>query len=260
MEIWSEGCGVQVIWPRTQEEAGGDLETKKMSCRDYEPLSPQFGVTLVTIASIDRIAQLVSIGARWDGPISVALHANDDDEANEIRFLIDGRLGSWFASRDHAVRVVLVSACFADASHTEQYTFPVNVLRHHAVLCAQTETVFYVDVDFIPSHDLAKHIQVAMKEIDQESEVLVVPCFTQSDQAHASWPAAASLSLDNNASLLVSAEAVSNFDVLQAVMNGDLSVPGDNHGATEYRKWLQLTSDNHTLIADKNRTYEVSYR
>ena len=251
----NEGCAAEVIWP--QRHIKDDFMTG-LGCKGHVPLGPEHGVTLVTIASIDRIAQVMSVAMHWEGPISIALHAGSDEETEQVKDLVHGRMGAWLEARLHAVKVVLVSACFQDARHMKQYVFPINVLRNHAVVCAHTESVFYVDVDFIPSHGAARLIQEAMKEIDLNSEVLVIPCFIQADLDKALWPYPVNIWVDNE--LLVSGDPVRNFDVLQEVAKGSIVVPGSHHGSTDYLKWIQLSSSMHDSAVPAYAAYRVSYR
>jgi len=253
MEVWSEGCGARLIWPHENQP---DF-TAENSCSSARTLGAEHGVTLATIASIDRLAQALSVAERWEGPISLALHASCNEEAEEITALVHGPLSTWFRSRAYPVRVVLVSACFADAHHAMQYVFPVNVLRHHAVVCAPTETVFYIDVDFVPSHGAARLVEQAMKGMDPVMNVLVVPCFIQADRANSTWPPHTVMSVDEYGQLTVAGGSVSNLDIMQQVKSGKLVVPGDNHGATEYHRWLHSSASDHAVA--RAETFEVSY-
>jgi len=109
------------------------------------------GVTLATVASIDRLAQLTTLASLWDGPMSVALYARTKEEEQALVDLISGEFSGWLTKRKQLLRIVVVSACWKDADHQDFYSFPINVLRSHAVGCADTELVMFVDVDFLPS-------------------------------------------------------------------------------------------------------------
>jgi len=71
--------------------------------------------------------------------MSVALYARTEEEQREISLLLGHRLAPWLRRRGD-LKVVLVSPCYKDA-HRSALTFPVNVLRHHAVANAFTELV-----------------------------------------------------------------------------------------------------------------------
>ena len=75
----------------------------------------------------------------------MAIYARTRQEEQAILGLISDKLAPWLASRstEMEMRIVIVSAC------VDQESFPINELRYHAVACANTEVVFYVDVDFI---------------------------------------------------------------------------------------------------------------
>ena len=114
-------------------------------------------VTLVTVASIERMAQMLSVAKHWDGPMSAVMYARDPDEERAVQELVANKLSQWLWARKDVLQILAVS-CSLESKDSETYTFPINLLRHLAVACAQSDLVFYVDVDFLPSSGSARLI------------------------------------------------------------------------------------------------------
>jgi len=92
--------------------------------------------------------QSFSARERGHRPMSVALYARTEEEEREISLLLVHRLAPWLRRRGN-LKVMLVSPCYKDA-HRSALTFPVNVLRHHAVANSVTDLVRQTQARVIP--------------------------------------------------------------------------------------------------------------
>ena len=72
---------------------------------------PEAGVTLATIASLDRFAQVATLASIWDGPMSVALYAPTPEEEQALVDLILGTLSAWLTQRKQLLRFIVVCVC-----------------------------------------------------------------------------------------------------------------------------------------------------
>jgi len=94
-------------------------------------------------------------------------------------------------------------------------------------------------------------IEHHVRTFDFLSEVLVVPCFKQAFPQQARWPPAALFSnkqprnfssqdqhpqhhVNDKDDFTVEVQAITIMEVLQAMVAGDLVVPGTNHGSSDY--------------------------
>jgi len=251
----------------TPDDIGGHgslASPANVSCRGT-PIKRRV-VTLSTVASIDRMSQVLTVAAHWDGPMSVALYARSRQEENVLHDLVFDRLSTWLEKRKEEVQIVMVPACSAqsaDDADGDTLNFPINELRFHAVACAGTELVFYIDVDFVPSKNASGLIHKQLSAMDFSSDVLVVPCFKHNVelQQHLSWPPPVSFETNELSCTGDRGQHCINIrfrplqmqDLLAYVKNGWLSVPGLNHGATDYYEWLE------GAMKSVHSSYAVSY-
>jgi len=126
VNLWSEGCRATPIWPpRVSVSLEIDKHTNpfvierqnerqnisSFKCASEILRGPEAGVTLATIASLDRFAQVATLASIWDGPMSVALYAPTPEEEQALVDLILGTLSAWLTKRKQLLRFIVVCVC-----------------------------------------------------------------------------------------------------------------------------------------------------
>jgi hypothetical protein len=125
-------------------------------------------VTLVTQSSLDRLPRLAAqVVAYGNAPVSVALFVPSlvaDESGESGGDAVDGEARMLDSIRQfHAqlaakgVRKMTISLLFGNSPCEREYDnmYPINNLRNLALDAATTEMVLLVDVDFVPSPQLA---------------------------------------------------------------------------------------------------------
>ena len=175
------------------------------------------GVTLVSQCSVNHLMHIAALSERWKGPISVAVFAIDSQSIEAaVDYLL--RLYHCVPSVRQNVSVHLVyplvqtvkdlpefrhvdsrtvqcsdlasppsqklvqSRNYAFAKNTK---YPNNLLRNLATSNAETEYIFVIDIDMLPSSNLnrdfteyaEKHSLTKQTKLLDERTVLVVPAF-----------------------------------------------------------------------------------
>ena len=173
--------------------------------------SVRTGVTLISQCSVNHLVHLAALSERWKGPISVAVFAVDGQSIEAaIDYLL--RLYQCVPSVRQNVSVHLVYPLvltvhslpefWQENSHTMQcdnmvsapsqklvqsrnYAFtrntkyPNNLLRNVATSNAETEYIFVIDIDMLPSSNLNGDFTDFAKQtrISDERTMFVVPAF-----------------------------------------------------------------------------------
>lgn len=60
---------------------------------DRPEVAANAGVTLVSVASVDRLLAVLHLAARWQGPLSFALYARTAEEDSAFASFVSHRLG-----------------------------------------------------------------------------------------------------------------------------------------------------------------------
>lgn len=130
----------------------------------YEPNKTD--ITLIVQVSFDRIQMLKYIFEIWNGPISVAIHLSPSDIADLENF--------WFNSIEFRKKQnVSIHLVYKNSIH-----YPINMLRNIAIQQANTEYIFCMDADFVPSNILyEKLLEFFSKQASSDKIAFVVPAF-----------------------------------------------------------------------------------
>ncbi len=117
------------------------------------------GFTLVTQTSLIKLPHLEHALRTWDGYVSLALYAYDDEEREAF-------LGYTCAN------------CSVTVVHGGRrgQPYPINLLRNIALQNAPTELIFTLDTDFLPSPGMYEHLLSTVPTL-VEGTVFVVPAF-----------------------------------------------------------------------------------
>jgi hypothetical protein len=92
---------------------------------------------------------------RWKGPISAAFGVSKVEECTNVAKLVK----KYSKIRNFKAKCIVNEFVFRERTEVEQdfsgcnyigTTYPVNILRNAALLIAETDLVFLIDVDFVP--------------------------------------------------------------------------------------------------------------
>jgi beta-1,4-glucuronyltransferase 1 len=171
-------------------------------------------IALVTQCSSHHLREVPQLASRWQGPISVAVFSEIHDlghtlwEISKLRFChlavrqnVSFQLVSPLGAAIHRSPILPPDADMSceyneDGSSGKNYAhspvpYPVNLLRNVARRAAQTEFVFVMDVDMLPSAKLRERFLsfAAKAKLFKDSQrddktVYVVPAFEAKFGSH----------------------------------------------------------------------------
>ena len=131
---------------------------------DYTPRGTH-DVTLTTQLSMDRLHMIELLSTHWDGPMSIALYASDQEAHLLLQYInISPSLKS---RKDIGVHIVYRTGNF----------YPVNYLRNVALENTNTSYVFLSDIDFLPMVGLYQYLCNATSILNSGNRALVIPAF-----------------------------------------------------------------------------------
>ncbi|KAI9272855.1 glycosyl-transferase for dystroglycan-domain-containing protein [Phascolomyces articulosus] len=238
----------QVTWGNTDENTSEDLMLSKVFSDAMGPskVIPYYfkaeesadseEVTIATLVTHNRFKVLSRLATRYKGPISVAIHVNDDASKQEI--LTDlHRLYDDNPDMRRYVDLHLV---------VDKFDRQFNMWRNVAKFFARTEYIMMLDVDFYLCTDFRKSLKANPQLMDilrSGTGAIVVPAFEY-------------LNADDG-------EDWNDFPtnkgkLMQEVQDGKLDMfhitwkPG--HGATNYTRWYGTTEP--YKVVDYTFSYE----
>lgn len=142
-------------------------------------------ISLVIQASVDRLWVLNETCRRWGDPIVAVVGLSVDEQSHN-----DARAAALAGWEDKCPQLKLIVHKL-DEEQAKPEMYPVNRLRNIALESVETSHILVVDVDFVPSDQLARTIRASLKERQQlreqadergiipsaERDALVVPAF-----------------------------------------------------------------------------------
>ncbi|CAO3618796.1 unnamed protein product [Mucor fragilis] len=194
-------------------------------------------ISISTIVTSDRFPVLSRLASRYQGPISAAIHINDDDQKESIL----AKLQQTYHENPDMKRHVDVHLII------DKFDRQFNMWRNTAKLYARTDYIMMLDIDFYLCTDFRKDIleNVAiMNKLRQGNTALVVPAFeyiAQSDGFnHEDFP-------QTKDDLLMEVFEEEKLDMFHRSWQ-------KGHSATNYFKWYTATEP--YLVEDYNFSYE----
>lgn len=173
---------------------------------------------------------------RLIGPISAAIHINDDEQ----RDIVLNDLHAMYEGNPHVQRHVDVHLI------VDRFDRQFNMWRNVAKFFARSEYLMMLDVDFHLCTDFRKSIRsnpLIMEKLRTGTAALVVPAFEFIEQKDGldwkTFPTDKKQLLD-----LVRTEKIDMFH--RSWQRG--------HGSTDYNKWYE--SDGHYVVTEYNYSYE----
>ncbi|GMI47714.1 hypothetical protein TrCOL_g6424 [Triparma columacea] len=147
------------------------------SCSPIENAS-DVEVTLVSIASMDRISSLSTFCSTWSGPMSLAFYTSlpPPEVLLQIKELAPG-------CGDADDRIEVTTRAQTREEEDDNSLFPVNELRNLAVEAVKTSHYVYIDFDFHPSSKILETIlspSVSAVLASSYKSALVIPAFERS--------------------------------------------------------------------------------
>ncbi|KAI8364744.1 glycosyl-transferase for dystroglycan-domain-containing protein [Radiomyces spectabilis] len=180
-------------------------------------------ITMATLVTRDRFPVLSRLATHYKGPISAAIHVNDDESKDETLTALQ----EMYESNADVQKYVDIHLIL------DTYDRQFNMWRNVAKLFARTNYIMMLDVDFHLCTDLQKSIRGnadIMARLRQGRTAFVVPAFEYILQADgvdaATFPKTKS-------------------ELLQQVGDGkiDMFHKGwlKGHGSTDYSRWYNAT-------------------
>ena len=123
----------------------------------------KWDVTLLVQFSVDRLNHLDKVLEHWDGPMSVAIYASDEEA-----WQVNGYLEKVLKDRTN----VGVHMVFKDGT-----LYPVNYMRNVALERVQTPFVFLSDFDFVPMKSLYSYLKSAVTTMSGNRQAFIVPAY-----------------------------------------------------------------------------------
>ncbi|CAO3650467.1 unnamed protein product [Cunninghamella blakesleeana] len=193
-------------------------------------------ITLCTLVTRNRFPVLSRLASHYQGPISAAIHINDDETKDEVI----AELHDYFDKNSDMQKYVNIHLII------DTFDRQFNMWRNVAKFFALTDYIMMLDVDFHLCTNFRQRIlnnpQITSM-LDAGKTALVVPAFEyllQEDGLDArTFPTTKQQLLD-----LVHHEKIDMFH--KSWLNG--------HGSTNYSKWYQ--SDDYYKVMDYNYSYE----
>ena len=195
-------------------------------------------VSLITHASVEKVHLLEDIVMRWEGPISCAVYAFEQHPEQLAHVLQNP------AIRER-VSVHLVVGI------DPYLPYPINVMRNVALDYADTDYVFAIDIDFIPSQSCYREILHHLSTKPPTKQVWIVPAFERiiSQSEHVTpgaLPGTKEKLFDD-----ISSHTIMPFHVAYFA-------PG--HGPTNFEKWYESNSAYQIEWEPRFEPYIVAYR
>ena len=123
----------------------------------------KWDVTLLVQFSVDRLNHLDKVLEHWDGPMSIAIYASDEEA-----WQVNGYLDKVLKERTN----VAVHMVFKDGTF-----YPVNYMRNVAVERVRTPFVFLSDFDFVPMKGLYSYLKSAVTTKSGNRQAFIVPAY-----------------------------------------------------------------------------------
>lgn len=128
------------------------------------------GITLVTVATINRLPSLWRICQVWPGPVVAVVSTGDFDPMK-----IPGFVGR----PEHTNATMFCARAKIVSGEYDGLDFPINRLRNLGIKLVTTSHMLYLDVDLLPSADLYSTLisQLSQPRLQGPNIAIVVPAF-----------------------------------------------------------------------------------
>ncbi|KAJ1549151.1 Glycosyltransferase-like 1B [Cladochytrium tenue] len=140
-------------------------------------------VTLVTLASAERISGLARVLEVWSGPVHIAYYAaHGEADAEAAARAWDETPGARDRVVVHVVWATEEASLYFSLLRSFDEAFPINTLRNVGEVGVRTSHVLHCDIDFVPSRGIREKLLIAHADLldstaSREPAILVVPSF-----------------------------------------------------------------------------------
>ncbi|KAI8987266.1 glycosyl-transferase for dystroglycan-domain-containing protein [Mycotypha africana] len=193
-------------------------------------------ITMATLVTYNRFKVLARLASHYRGPISVALHVNDDED----KYQIISDLHDLFAENEDMRRYVDLHLV------VDKFDRQFNMWRNVAKFFARTDFIMMLDVDFYLCTDFRESLKKEpelMNILRAGKGAIVVPAFEYINEADGEdW----NVFPTNKKDLLVDVKA-DRLDMFHRSWTR-------GHGSTDYEKWYKSTKP--YKVTDYNYSYE----
>ncbi|CEP18274.1 hypothetical protein [Parasitella parasitica] len=241
-------CGDQASLPSTDMTTDPILQSKAFSgAMGPSDIHPYFykasenvkneDISISTIVTSDRFLILSRLASRYQGPISAAIHVNDDEQKESIL----AKLQQTYQDNPDMKRHVDIHLI------VDSFDRQFNMWRNIAKLYARTDYILMLDIDFYLCTDFRKDVlqnPAIMAKLREGNTALVIPAFeyfAQSDGfGYKKFP-------QTKDDLLTEVFEEEKLDMFHRSWE-------KGHSATNYFKWYTATEP--YLVEDYNFSYE----
>ncbi|CAO3652862.1 unnamed protein product [Cunninghamella echinulata] len=240
---WSNTKGItetiseSLLMSKIFSDAMGPSDLKPYYFKAKKPVNPK-DITLCTLVTRNRFPVLSRLATHYQGPISAAIHINDDETKQEVI----SELHDYFDKNRDMQQYVNIHLII------DTFDRQFNMWRNVAKFFARTDYIMMLDVDFHLCTNFRQRIlnnPQWMAMLDAGRTALVVPAFEyllQDDGLDAkTFPTTKQELLQ-----LVEDEKIDMFH--KSWLNG--------HGSTNYSKWYQTNDPSLYEVTDYNYSYE----
>ncbi|ORZ08042.1 glycosyl-transferase for dystroglycan-domain-containing protein [Lobosporangium transversale] len=142
-------------------------------------------VTMIAQFSISRLDRFERARAVWEGPISVVIFLASNVDIFELQkyFERPGKLALY-----ESITLTIVKPNFSLETHKR---YPINHLRNIGIQAANTDYIYVIDADFVPSsklYDFARTTIIRLLESAQYPTAYVVPCLAIKEEFNGKYP------------------------------------------------------------------------
>ncbi|OAD79905.1 glycosyltransferase family 49 protein, partial [Phycomyces blakesleeanus NRRL 1555(-)] len=193
-------------------------------------------VTIATLVTQNRFKVLGRLASHYKGPVSVAIHVNDDDSKQEIL----SELHKLYEENEDMRRYVDLHLV------VDKFDRQFNMWRNVAKFFARTDYIMMLDVDFHLCTDFRKALKrepKLMEELRSGRGAIVVPAFEFIEEKDGEdWR-----KFPTTKEELVDIVATDKIDMFHRSWKR-------GHGSTDYPRWYESTTP--YKVTDYNYSYE----
>ena len=224
-----------------------------------------YTITVFTQVSVNKLPRVKDIVQRWRAPVSCAVYLSTEQDMETFIDFLEQQQQQQHLDEGTSWTSFVAFHVMVEP-HTEKKQYPINILRNLALKHVQTDYVFLLDVDFVPSVGAHDRIARIMKSIeDQEHQqqqaqnnsrnnnpvsrhaktMYILPAFEQFPENGTNTVNDVS-TVPSTKKELVHAIEQNRVDRFHKDKGG--------HFSTKYHKWFSLTN-----TSTGNKLYRVKY-
>ncbi|KAG0049319.1 hypothetical protein BGZ83_005889 [Gryganskiella cystojenkinii] len=142
-------------------------------------------VTMIAQYSISRLDRFEKAILAWSGPVSAVIYLPDHNDVQELKKYFSG---NGKAKIYQAVTLTLIKPQYSLGTHSR---YPINQLRNIGIVTAETDYIYVMDADFVPTTKLYNFaLTTIIPRLEQSSypTAYVVPCVAIKEDYSGRYP------------------------------------------------------------------------